>query len=169
VRLFYAVWPTPDARASLQGIPRPPTPGVRWTPPERWHVTLAFLGEVGGDEEQQAAAALIDAAHRVAGVPEAVAGPATTVLGRSVLCLPVTGMEAAASAVRTAALGHHLIVDPKPFVGHLTLARSRGVVPPALVGTPASVGWDVGAITLVASRPGPAGPRYEVVARATVR
>ncbi|MHB8219373.1 MAG: 2'-5' RNA ligase family protein [Acidimicrobiales bacterium] len=150
-------------------VPRPPTPGVRWTPPERWHVTLAFLGEVGEDEEQQAGAALIDAAHRVAGVPEAVAGPETTVLGRSVLCLPVTGVEAAASAVRTAALGHRLIFDPRPFVGHLTLARSRGVVPPALVGTPASARWEVGDITLVASRIGPTGPRYEVLARATVR
>jgi 2'-5' RNA ligase len=143
-------------------------PGVRWTPPERWHVTLGFLGEIDQPGEHVAAAALADAAHRVAGSLEVVAGPATALLGRSVLCLRVTGMEAAASAVRTAALGHHLGLDPKPFVGHLTLARGRGDVLPALVGLPVSVRWVVDELTLVASRLGPAGPRYEVVARATV-
>lgn len=168
MRLFFAVWPGPAARKALAALSRPAMPGVRWTPPERWHVTLGFLGEVHQPGEQRAAAALSDAAHGVAESLAVVAGPATSLLGRSVLCLRVTGVEAAASAVRTAARGHHLDVDPKPFVGHLTLARSRGGVPPALVGLPACVRWEVDELTLVASRLGPAGPRYEVVARATV-
>ena len=153
----------------MGAIPRPVVRSARWTTPERLHVTLAFLGDVACPKgEQEARAALVDAAHRVAEAPEAIAGPATAVLGRSVLCVPVTGLEAAASAARTAALGRHLEFDPTPFAGHVTVARARGGVPPALVGIPVTARWRVDALTLVASPAGPAGARYEIVARATV-
>jgi 2'-5' RNA ligase len=57
VRLFVAILPPPEALAELGAALGPvrdgpdgaPVPGVRWVPPEQWHVTLAFLGEIGTD------------------------------------------------------------------------------------------------------------------------
>jgi 2'-5' RNA ligase len=170
MRLFVAVWPPPDVVTVLGAMPRPALRGVRWTPAGRWHVTLAFLGDVAGREQAESAgAALGAAARRVACPPEAVLGPTTSVLGRSVLCVRVGGLEAAATAVRTATLGRHLPVDPTPFAGHLTLARVRGAVPADLVGIPLVARWVVERLRLVAVRPGSGMARYETVAEATVQ
>ena len=46
-RLFVAVWPDDAARDALADTverARQAAPDVRWQPPERWHITLAFLG-----------------------------------------------------------------------------------------------------------------------------
>jgi len=59
MRVFAALWPTPEVRRHLAaslvtavGVDAETAPGrspdgVRWTPAENWHVTLAFHGEVG--------------------------------------------------------------------------------------------------------------------------
>ena len=46
-RLFVAIWPSEAAREALSHTvdeARQAAPDVRWQPPERWHITLAFLG-----------------------------------------------------------------------------------------------------------------------------
>ncbi|MDQ1444823.1 MAG: hypothetical protein QOI20_1287, partial [Acidimicrobiaceae bacterium] len=43
-RLFVAVWPRPEVVDALARLPRPDVPGLRWTGPDHWHVTLVFLG-----------------------------------------------------------------------------------------------------------------------------
>ncbi len=54
----------------------------------------------------------------------------------------------------------------RPFVGHVTLARGRNrrPIPAHLGGRRIEVSWTVGRLTLVRSRLGADGARYEVVA-----
>ena len=47
-RLFIAIWPdeaSRDALATRVHEARTAAPDIRWQPAERWHVTLAFLGQ----------------------------------------------------------------------------------------------------------------------------
>lgn len=157
-----AVWPDAGTLDVLSALPRPVLPGVRWTRPEQWHVTLRFLGDTDAGE----AAARVGAVS--SGVPAvaAVMGPTCAFLGRNVLQVPVTGLDELAGAVvdATADLGRP--PRPGPFHGHLTLARGRR---PGdlrlLVGRAASSTWPVGEVSLVSSVPGRGGSRYDVVGR----
>src|SRR4051812_28143169 len=100
----------------LATLDRPDVPGLRWTEPDQWHVTLRFFGDADPDE--------IGPLPQPRGVT-AVLGPATVRLGRHVLAVPVAGLEELAAAWP----------QDRPFRGHLTLARSRREpVPPRLVG-----------------------------------
>ena len=52
MRLFVAITPTPavlDELGAEVALLRSAWPHLRWTGPAAWHVTLAFLGEVGED------------------------------------------------------------------------------------------------------------------------
>lgn len=128
-RLFVAVWPPDDVVRELAAVPRPELDNLRWTKPERLHITLRFLGQC---DETEAAQAL----RRASFAPVAVKlGPALRRLGRGVVMLPATGLDGLAAAV-TEATGH--IGQPPPdrrFTGHMTMARfrrdpPRGVWPP---------------------------------------
>ena len=57
-RLFVAAWPPDDVVAELRALPRKDQRGVRFVPPENWHVTLRFLGAADPD----AVGAALDAA-----------------------------------------------------------------------------------------------------------
>ena len=49
LRLFFALWPPEELRERLWRALAPlrrARPGVRWIPPERYHVTLRFLGDI---------------------------------------------------------------------------------------------------------------------------
>ena len=100
-------------------MPRPTLDGLRWTKPERLHITLRFLGQC---DEAEAAGAL----RQVSLAPATVAlGPTLKRLGRGVVMLPVSGVDGLATAV-TEATGH--IGKPPPnrrFTGHMTMARFR--------------------------------------------
>ncbi|HVX22407.1 MAG TPA: 2'-5' RNA ligase family protein [Acidimicrobiales bacterium] len=170
VRLFVGVWPPPAVVTALADLPRPLVPGVRWTSPGQWHVTLAFLGEVPDGDLTSVARALTDVAGRLGGRPRAVLGPCTAVLGQAVLCVPVSGLDHVASVVRESALGAYRSASDLPFVGHLTLARipRDGGAPPGLLGIPVEGAWEVEELHLVSSRLGVGGPRYTTVVAATV-
>jgi 2'-5' RNA ligase len=86
-------------------------------------------------------------------------------LGRSVICLPATGLDGLAEAVveATAAVGEP--PDPRPFTGHLTLARLRGRGACRLAGHRFGARVVASEATLVESRPGRGGSDYVVVAR----
>ena len=67
MRLFDALWPPPDAVAELLAAVREvqeKSPGLRWTAPEQWHLTLAFLGEVPDDRRPELEERLERAASR---------------------------------------------------------------------------------------------------------
>src|SRR5206468_6253424 len=100
----------------------------------------------------------------------AVAGPTLGRFGSRVLHIPVAGLESVAAAVGAATAGIGDPPDPRPFHGHLTLARSRGrgraVVDLApLARQPFAATWPVSELTVVSSVPGRGGSRYEIVAR----
>lgn len=164
VRLFVAAWPTDRVHAALAAMAQAPLGSVRWERPQNWHVTLSFLGSVHDHELGPLVAALAP----LAVVPPvvAVAGPATETLGRGVLCLPVAGLDSVAEAVREATGAFNRSPDrDRPFVGHLTLARTRRgrAIPRRLVGLPFEASWPVEEVRLVLSTTGSGGSRYETV------
>ncbi len=162
-RAFVAVWPSPEAVAAIAALDRPEVEGLRWTPPEQWHVTLRFLGEV----DQDAAVAAFDAIRAEAPVV-AEMGDSTARFGRRVLHVPVSGLDALAAATVAATAGVGQPPDRRRFAGHITLARARdrrGVDLRPLAGVAVGGRWAVRELTLVASQLGGSKPsRYEVVA-----
>ena len=100
-------------------MPRPPVDGLRWTAPERLHVTLRFLGEC---DEAETIAAL----RRVSFAPTRVTlGPTLERLGRNVVMIPARGVDGLAATV-IEATGR--VGQPPPkcrFTGHMTVARFK--------------------------------------------
>jgi 2'-5' RNA ligase len=158
-RLFVAAFPPRAVAADLARLPRTPAAGVRWIPPDQWHVTLRFLGdaEPGAVAEALAQAVLPGAT--------AVLGPRVVRLGLDVVVVPVAGLDALSDAVVVATAGHGGPPDPRPFVGHLTLARLRRGATSELIGTVVGGSFDVEEVCLVDSRTGPEGAVYEVLGR----
>jgi 2'-5' RNA ligase len=162
VRLFVAVWPPTEVLDLVGGLARPDVPGLRWTTPDQWHVTLRFLGDV------ESPAPVIDAL-RAAGAPAAHAdlGPEVRRLGSHVLMVPVAGLDDVAAAVTAATAGIGTPPEDRPFRGHLTLARVRGrarVDLRSLAGAALGARWPVSRIALVQSALDPKGARYETIA-----
>jgi RNA 2',3'-cyclic 3'-phosphodiesterase len=122
------------------------------------------LGRVHEAEVDTWSRTLTSAAAALGHRPEAELGPATALLGPAVLSVPVAGLEPVAQAFGSAALSAGLPVDPRPFRGHLTLARARGRgrLPRVLAGEPIEARWTVAELCLVESVPGAHGepPRY---------
>ena len=157
-RLFVAAWPPAEVLDLLEAMPRPDEPGVRYTRRDQWHITLRFVGT-----------AVIDDAHAafesiVAPVAEAVLGPSVARLGRSIVIVPVQGLDAVASAAvdATAHIGEP--PDPRPFTGHVTLARLRNRAACGIAGHRLHATFAVDEIHLVRSRLHPHGARYETLA-----
>ena len=159
MRLFIAARPSAAAVAAIDRLPRPEAPGVRWLSTDQWHVTLRFLGEADPDAAATALAAL------VAAPAEAVAGPATRLLGDTVLVVPVSGLDRLAAAVVAATTGVGELPEDRPFVGHLTLCRFREGPPPGAVGAAVSAAFSVEEVVLVRSRTLPGGAVYDVLER----
>ena len=160
-RLFVAVWPPEEVVEHLRSLRRKDQRGIRFVPPENWHVTLRFLGEA---DEREVAAALDELDTRSLSPTVAHVGPAVDVIGGKALMIPVAGLDELARAVERATV--HLGEPPrKRFVGHLTLARcARGARMPAVLGSLFDDEFPVTSIALVESRLGPAGARYETLA-----
>jgi 2'-5' RNA ligase len=154
-RLFVAVWPPTDVVTALHTIPRPDERGVRWVAPATWHMTLRFLG----DADPDAVASRLDATA----LPAAVArlGPTVSRFNRAFVVVPVAGLDELAAAVAAATADIGQPPDPRPFAGHLTLARLRQRAACGVAGTPFQAEFAVREVALVASEP---GPRYTNVA-----
>ena len=162
-RLFVALWPSEDAIEELRALPRKDQQGVRFVPPENWHITLRFLGEAHVHE----VAAALDTVRLEAAM--ARLGPGVDVMNERALVVPVTGVEqlAAAAVSATRDLGEP---PRKRFVGHLTIARVKPHVPmPRALGAMVHAEWPVQEIALVQSRLEPAGATYSTVATWPVR
>ncbi len=162
-RLFVAAWPSDEVRAELAALDRADEPGVRWTSAAQWHVTLRFLG-TAAVEAAAAALAGLDAATATAEL-----GPAAARLGRDAVVVPVRGLDAlAAEVVRcTAHLGEP--PDPRPFTGHLTIARLRGRGACRIAGARFSASFAVREVALVRSETHPEGARYTTIATRALR
>ena len=151
---------------ALGALDRPELPAVRWTASEAWHVTLRFLGGVAPDDVATVASAL--SALRSLVPVGAELGPATRRLGRSVLVVPVAGLDGVAAVVDESLAGAGVAPADRPFRGHLTVARARGraPLPREVAGAPLAGRWVVDEVTLVESHlQGARGSRYEVLER----
>ncbi|MGH2356932.1 MAG: RNA 2',3'-cyclic phosphodiesterase [Candidatus Limnocylindria bacterium] len=130
-RLFVAVPLDEELRAALAAAvdawrSRPGADGLRWTNPDGWHVTLAFLGAT----EASRVPALLSGLERAAGESPAftletggIGGFPSARRARVAwygVADPERRLRALAASVR-----RELKVEPGPFRGHLTLARAR--------------------------------------------
>jgi 2'-5' RNA ligase len=188
VRLFVAVDPSAAAAAHLAEfvgglqVARPAEPGrsTRLADPSRWHVTLAFIGEVEPARVDPAGEALARAAvGATAPIRVRVAGGGR--FGRrrfTVLWAALTGdvdmLATLADGVRRELRRARVPFDHKPFKPHLTLARpgdrlSGEQLRSDLTALDTYVGpeWTVDAVHLYSSELGPK-PRYDRLATAAL-
>lgn len=142
---------------------------VRWTNRSQWHITLRFLGNVIEPEEVVNA---LEGADLAATSPvEAAMGRAVERLGRGVLCVPVAGLDELAVAVTKATAHIGQPPEPRPFHGHLTLARlpRKGRVDTSpWVGRSITARWPVDEVHLMRSRTDPDSARYQTLYRASL-
>lgn len=143
---------------------------LRWSRPDGWHVTLAFLGEVEEDQVPR----VVTAVER--GVRVSDAGTIGLVLGRPghfnrrVLWLSVDDepggtVARLGGAVQRAVVAADLPCDEKPVHPHLTLARTRGRarLPRSIVDDVPAIeaAWTVDRVLILRSHLGTGGSRYE--------
>ncbi|MCE3552592.1 RNA 2',3'-cyclic phosphodiesterase [Pseudonocardia sp. RS11V-5] len=171
MRAFVALVPPPEAVAELAdavAAVRRDHRVARWTPPEQWHLTLAFLGEIDEPTLDGVRAGLAAVAARSAPVELALSGAGR--FGERVLWTGFAGdtdaLAALAAGVAAAARTAGVALEDRDFRAHLTLARGRGGVSGlgqvvrALSGF-AGRRWRAETLHLVRSRP---GPRYDDLA-----
>jgi 2'-5' RNA ligase len=177
-RCFVAV-PVPTAiRAALEPAvaawrSEPNAPDLRWTDPDGWHVTLAFLGPIEPDDVRRLPDALRQAVRRVD--PLQVASGRMGAFPRPEAAQSVwLGLDDPSGDLgQLAAEVQAAVLEPdrrRPLRAHLTIARSRARHGEPLGGWLASrvfpaVQFVVRDVVLYRSRLGRGPARYEEVAR----
>lgn len=169
-RLFFALWPGAAVRDAIAQAARDlrvrmPS-GGRAVDPERFHLTLAFLGNAVSDDQQtallQTAANLqmpqFELRLDTAGSFRKPQGPWW--LGCS---QPPEALHALHDRLRDLALACDLSTDRGRFVPHVTIARqARASLPPTRV---QPIDWMVCEFTLVRSLLDAQAPAYEILGR----
>lgn len=167
MRLFVAVYPAPEAVADLTAALPPADRALRWVPPEQWHVTLAFLGEVGESVLPDLVERLGRAADRTApmtlGLQGAGAFPKPVRRARTLWCGlagDVAELTRLAERCVAAARRAGIAVDERRFRAHLTLARARDheadlTGPVTVLSAYAGPTWTVAEVLLMRSHLGP--------------
>lgn len=181
MRLFVAVTPPPAALveldAAVAGL-RAQWPKLRWAGPDRWHVTLAFLGDVAEERLDDLGQRLDRAATRHHGVRLRIGrgGAFPSAAKARVLCAHIEGDPQSLTDLHrlaaSVAAGARRAGAPPPDEGrryrpHLTLARSKqpanlGPLVDALSGFTGTA-WDASMIELILSRTG-RQPSYQTIA-----
>lgn len=177
MRLFAAIDPpaaaVDDLGRRIAGL-RNGWPALRWGDAARWHLTLAFYGEVDDRRVGELARRLVRAANRAAPLPLQLAGAGGFPSARRAqvawvgLSGELAGLSRLADACAAAGRRCGLGVDDRGYRPHLTLARARH--PPqdltelvAQLSPYAGPPWVAGQLRLVASTLGPQ-PRHDTVA-----
>jgi 2'-5' RNA ligase len=176
-RLFVAVDVPDDVREYLVDRLQPwrqQLPGWRWADPVRWHLTLAFLGNVADSLRAELDDRLRRPAGRHApfGVGLGGLGAFSRPAKASVLWLGVTSgrqeLQRLAGPVSAAARRAGVDVDDKPYRPHLTIGRRRtpvNVRDQIALGTDLRAPtWMVASYVLYQSHLGP-HPRHEPLER----
>jgi 2'-5' RNA ligase len=146
-------------------------PGLRWVPPQNWHVTVAFLGDLAPGRLADLETRLARAAGRHSPMTLSLGGSGH--FGSRVLYVGVGGdrvaLERVAASVSAAARRAKVAVEERPYRPHLTLARWRGPTSLHALAEPladyAGPAWLAGSVDLMESTPlaGPGqSPRYAV-------
>ncbi|MFN8136718.1 MAG: RNA 2',3'-cyclic phosphodiesterase [Propionicimonas sp.] len=172
LRLFVAVLPPPPVVAAWDTLLEPrrdADPSLRWTLPESWHVTCAFMPAVPETRLDALAEALDAVAERTPPFEVVVAGAGAFPDPDHAKALWLGVREGSdplarlAGRCRTAVAGCGVEVDGGRFRPHLTLARTRpasatrwlrvlDALPPQA--------WTVDGFSLVHSRSLPGGAGY---------
>lgn len=150
VRLFVALRPPADAvthlRSALEHVGSAPRPGAAG----RWHVTLAFLGEVADPAPLTDPLAAVAGRHpplalRLAGSGSFGAGPVWVgVQGDR------AGLHALAADVAAACRSVGVALEQRPYRPHLTVGRRGRPAPAALAAYDGPV-WTATEVELVRS------------------
>jgi 2'-5' RNA ligase len=165
LRLFFALWPDVPMRAALGALARDVAieTGGRAVTADNLHLTLAFLGErpaamVPHLRESVSAISVSPFLMRLDDIGcWRKAGIAWLAASE-----PPAHMLALQECVVRALTTVQIVIDARPFVGHVTLARriqsgvARQLAPP--------IEWSVDSFALVASTLDPKGARYRVLA-----
>lgn len=177
MRLFVALVPPGAALDDLEGACAPlrsPRDGLRWTSRDRWHITLAFLGEVGEESLVRLLPRLERAArrHLAFGLSLAGAGAFPGPARATVLWSGLSGdRKALGELAMSVSAGARRAGAPSPDKGrryrpHVTLARCRAPVDvrPVVAGLSGYQGpaWTAGEIYLIRSTLGD-DHRYETL------
>lgn len=178
-RMFTAVLPPPSVVAELDRWLEPRREAGadtwRWTRPENWHVTTAFMESVSDDARYRLAEALAEVAATTPPFDLRLEGARCfpSVERAKLLALDVAhGAEPLghlARACRYAASRSGAAPDGATFVGHLTLGRARRAFDATkwvhVVDAFPPSAWRADELVLVASHLADGGNRYEVVER----
>ncbi len=173
MRLFVAVFPSPEVQNALNEAARALTPSgaFRLTAPEKIHLTLKFLGDVSGEDLDQTVEALapLSDGHEPFDVSTEGFGVFPSARRARVLWAGVgegsDGLGALARDVEASLEGVGFGREVRPYVPHLTLGRARRPVafdpgdarPPGLR-------FAVREVRLVESRPEGGGVAYSALA-----
>lgn len=149
MRTFLAVRPPPVARDHLAAV-LPAEPSA----PERWHLTLVFLGEVADPGRLTGDLAAVCARGRPLELRLAGSG----VFGRGGpvwvgVSGDVAGLTELAGGLADACRAHGIDVERRPYRPHLTVGR-RGRPDRRLLADYTGPAWDAAEVELVASRLG---------------
>lgn len=171
MRLFAAITPPDALRRDLDAAMGSRDPRLRWVPPDQWHITVAFYGDVPAE----VADSLLTRLERVASRAEpfhlelAQLGGFPSARRARVTYVAVSGDAAALRrlADRCTAAGRRVGLDleERRFHAHLTLGRSRTepVDVTSYDALPALPSWPVTSLQLVHSTLG-AVVRHETLA-----
>lgn len=153
--LFSALVPPDDVVEQVAEALGETGDGLRWEPPERWHVTLAYYGP---DDVETRAAWLAD---RLAGRPAVDVRLEKAATFPGVLWLTVAGSELTPLAHAAGA-----DAEARPYTPHLTLARFPREEPGSAarwterLARFTSRRWTAGEVALMTSEREPGGHRY---------
>jgi RNA 2',3'-cyclic 3'-phosphodiesterase len=137
VRLFVAVELSPPVRADLDartGVLRDALDGWRWVPPEQWHLTLAFLGQIADERVDELTRRMGLAARRHEPFDLRLGGIGAFSNARraKVLWTGVEGdrdaLKALADSVSAGARRAKIDVEERKYRPHVTLGRRRASV-----------------------------------------
>ncbi|MET7399796.1 RNA 2',3'-cyclic phosphodiesterase [Dactylosporangium sp. NPDC005572] len=187
MRLFIGAYPPPDVRAHFGATvgrlavaqPMPPGRSTRLAAPERWHMTIAFLGDVPDDQADLAAEVLQQVTAeaptvRIAGGARFGRGRFTTLLADVREQDDGSRLAALGDTVRRALRRNRLPFDRKPLRPHVTIARPGDRIGAAeladdlaILDAYESPLWTIDELRLVRSFLGP-DPAYEAVATVTL-
>ena len=169
-RLFFAIWPPAATAAALcqwAGLVQCGA-GGRTLDAAAIHLTLAFLGEVGPEPAAAALAAArsVHASSHELPLEEAKYWAHNRIVWVGPRTMPAP-LEALAASLAEALMREGFVLERRRFAAHVTLLRK---VPaecqlPPLPPLP----WPVEEFSLVRSRLGAGGSRYEIVERFPLR
>ena len=179
MRAFVAVLPPPESLAALAAAVaslRDANPGLSWVPPERMHVTLAFLGDIADETASRVVDGLADAVRGTTPFAlriergGAFPRPARANVLWAGLAGDLDALSSLARVTRRVARGARVEIERTPYRPHVTVARvrRRGLDGGPLVAALDAVRgepWTVTETVLMRSHLGPK-PSYDVVGRA---